>query len=70
MMKAFALLLLSALAVSCSDPPGWTLWSHTYSSADEIEERVDKWSSHDSYSNLADCKKGTETELKRIEASA
>jgi hypothetical protein len=50
---------------SCSDPPGWTLWRHTFSSNDAVVQQ-DDWSSYASYSNLGDCKNQISLEVPKL----
>lgn len=52
--------------LSCSrDPPGWTLWQHTFRT-EEDETISDDWWSEDSYSRLEECKAQLGKEVVRL----
>lgn len=61
-IKNFYFSLLVFQLIGCSDPPGWLLWSHTYSTVDKIAD-ADTWKTYASFRKLADCADGLKIEV-------
>lgn len=61
-MKPLLFVLSMVALAACSDPPGWILWSHTYSTTSGVTSH-DEWESYESFFKVADCKSQIQTEI-------
>jgi hypothetical protein len=61
-VKPLLFALSMVVLTGCSDPPGWMLWSHTYSMTDGMTSS-DEWSSYESFFKFEDCKNQIQTEI-------
>lgn len=61
-MKKLIFVLSMVALTACSDPPGWILWGHTYSTGDG-RPSGDDWESYESFFKMTECKNQIQTEI-------
>lgn len=61
-MKKLIFVLSMVALTACSDPPGWILWGHTYSTRDG-RPSGDDWESYESFFKMTECKNQIQTEI-------